>query len=82
MSSALQVAWSAGACSRLDFRCGQGVVELARRIGVTRQQRNRLTNLKHAAKIDRIDAALRALEKRLMWIRRERWFEGFEIPPG
>ena len=40
-------------------------VELARRTGTTRQEVNRLTDLKHAAKIDRIDAALRALEKRL-----------------
>ncbi len=40
-------------------------VELARRIGATRQEVNRLTNLKHATKIDRIDAALRALGKRL-----------------
>ena len=40
-------------------------VELARRIGTTRQEVNRLTNLKHATKIDRIDAALRALGKRL-----------------
>ena len=39
--------------------------ELARRIGVTRQEVNRLTNLKHPTKIDRIDAALRALGKRL-----------------
>lgn len=41
-------------------------IELARRIGVTRQEVTRLTNLKHATKIDRIDAALRALGKRLM----------------
>ena len=40
-------------------------VELARRIGITRQEVNRITNLKHATKIDRIDAALRALGKRL-----------------
>jgi len=40
-------------------------VELARRIGTTRQEVNRLTNLKHATKIDRIDVALRALGKRL-----------------
>ena len=40
-------------------------VELARRIGATRQEVNRLTNLKHATKIDRIDVALRALGKRL-----------------
>jgi len=38
---------------------------LARRIGATRQEVNRLTNLKHATKIDRIDVALRALGKRL-----------------
>ncbi len=41
-------------------------IELARRIGITRQEVNRLTNLKHATKIDRIDAALRALGKRLL----------------
>jgi antitoxin HicB len=39
--------------------------ELARRIGATRQEVNRLTNLRHATKIDGIDAALRALGKRL-----------------
>ena len=39
--------------------------ELARRIGATRQEVNRITNLKHATKIDRIDTALRALGKRL-----------------
>ena len=39
--------------------------ELARRIGTTRQEVNRLTNLKHPTKIDRIDTALRALGKRL-----------------
>ncbi len=38
--------------------------KLARRIGATRHEVNRLTNLKHATKIDRIDAALRALGKR------------------
>ena len=40
-------------------------VELARRIGTTKQEINRLTNLRHPTKIDRIDAALRALGKRL-----------------
>lgn len=40
-------------------------IELARRIGTTKQEVNRLTDLKHATKIDRIDAALRALGKRL-----------------
>src|SRR5580704_2052841 len=39
--------------------------ELARRIGTTPQEVNRLTNLRHATKIDRIDTALRALGKRL-----------------
>jgi antitoxin HicB len=44
----------------------QGVrpAELARRIGTTPQEINRLTNLRHATKIDRIDTALRALGKR------------------
>src|SRR3569833_872656 len=41
-------------------------VELARRIGTTKQEVNRLTNLRHATKIDRIDAALQALGKRLI----------------
>ena len=41
-------------------------IELARRIGVTKQEVNRLTDLKHATKIDRIDAALRALGKWLV----------------
>ncbi|MGC2638451.1 MAG: type II toxin-antitoxin system HicB family antitoxin [Acidobacteriaceae bacterium] len=39
--------------------------ELARRIGTTKQEVNRLTNLRHPTKIDRIDAALQALGKRL-----------------
>jgi antitoxin HicB len=41
-------------------------VDLARRIGTTKQEVNRLTDLKHATKIDRIDIALRALGKRLV----------------
>lgn len=41
-------------------------VELARRIGTTKQEINRLTDLKHPTKIDRIDVALRALGKRLI----------------
>ncbi|MGA2569022.1 MAG: type II toxin-antitoxin system HicB family antitoxin [Terracidiphilus sp.] len=40
-------------------------IDLARRLGTTKQEVNRLTNLRHATKIDRIDAALRALGKRL-----------------
>ena len=40
--------------------------ELARRIGTTPQEVSRLTNLRHASKIDRVDAALRALGKRLI----------------
>ena len=40
--------------------------ELARRIGTTPQEVNRLTNLRHASKIDRVDAAMRALGKRLV----------------
>lgn len=38
---------------------------VAGRVGITRQKVNRLTDLKRATKIDRIDAALRALGKRL-----------------
>jgi antitoxin HicB len=40
--------------------------ELARRIGTTPQEINRLTNIRHTTKIDRIDDALRALGKRLV----------------
>jgi antitoxin HicB len=40
--------------------------ELARRIGTTPQEVSRLTNLRHASKIDRVDAAMRALGKRLI----------------
>ena len=39
--------------------------ELARRLGTTAQEVNRLTQLKHATKIDGIDQALSALGKRL-----------------
>ena len=53
------------------FSCGEemGVARhramTARHIGTTRQEVNRLTNLKRTTRIDRIDAALRALGKRL-----------------
>jgi len=40
-------------------------IDLARRLGTTKQEVNRLTNLRHPTKIDRIDSALRALGKRL-----------------
>ena len=40
--------------------------ELARRIGTTPQEVSRLTNIRHTTRIDRIDAALRALGKRLI----------------
>jgi antitoxin HicB len=40
--------------------------ELARRIGTTPQEVNRLTNIRHSTRIDRIDTALRALGKRLV----------------
>jgi len=40
-------------------------IDLAHRLGTTKQEVNRLTNLRHATKIDRIDMALRALGKRL-----------------
>jgi antitoxin HicB len=40
-------------------------IDLARRLGTTKQEVNRLTNLRHPTKIDRIDMALRALGKRL-----------------
>jgi len=39
--------------------------ELARRLGTTAQEVNRLTQLRHATKIDGIDHALSALGKRL-----------------
>lgn len=41
-------------------------IDLARRLGTTKQEVNRLTDLKHATKIDRIDEALRTLGKRLI----------------
>jgi antitoxin HicB len=40
--------------------------ELARRIGATPQEVNRLTNIRHKTRIDGIDTALRALGKRLI----------------
>ena len=40
--------------------------ELARRLGVTPQAVNRLTDIRHASLIDGVDTALRALGKRLM----------------
>lgn len=40
--------------------------ELARRIGTTPQEVNRLTNIRHTTRIDRVDTALRALGKRLI----------------
>lgn len=45
----------------------QGVrpVDLAERLGTTKQEVNRLIDLEHTTKIDRIDEALRALGKRL-----------------
>jgi len=39
--------------------------ELARRLGTSPQEVNRLTNLRHTTRIDGIDAALRAMGKRL-----------------
>jgi len=39
--------------------------ELARRLGTTPQEVNRLTNLRHTTRIDGIDAALRALGRHL-----------------
>src|ERR1700735_3886055 len=39
---------------------------LARRIGTTPQEVNRLTNIRHATRIDGVDSALRALGKRLI----------------
>lgn len=40
--------------------------ELARRLGTTPQEVNRLTDIRHTSRIDRVDAALRALGKRLI----------------
>jgi antitoxin HicB len=40
--------------------------ELARRLGTTPQQVNRLTNIRHVTRIDGIETALRALGKRLL----------------
>jgi len=46
--------------SNAMIRQGVKPAELARRIGTTPQEVNRLTTLKHSTKIDRIDDALRA----------------------
>lgn len=45
----------------------QGVrpAELAKRMGISKQEVNRITTLRHATKVDRIADALRALGKRL-----------------
>jgi antitoxin HicB len=40
--------------------------ELARRIGTSPQEVNRLTNIRHTSRIDGVDAALRALGKHLV----------------
>ena len=40
--------------------------ELARRLGTTPQEVNRLTNIRHTTRIDRVDAAMRALGTRLI----------------
>ena len=40
--------------------------ELARRMGTTPQEVNRITNIRHTTRIDRVDTALRALGKRLL----------------
>ena len=47
----------------LNAMLAQGVSpsDLARRMGTTRQEVNRLTDLEHATKIDRINEAMRAL---------------------
>ena len=42
-----------------------GPSELARRMGTSKQEVNRLTNLKHATKIDRIGEAMEALGRDL-----------------
>jgi len=41
------------------------LAELARRLGTTAQEVNRMTHLTHSTKIDGIDAALGVLGKRL-----------------
>ena len=40
-------------------------VDLARKLGTTRQEVNRMTNLQHATKIDTVASALKALGKEL-----------------
>jgi len=40
--------------------------ELARRIGTTPQEVNRLTNIRHTSRIDGVDVALKALGKQLV----------------
>jgi hypothetical protein len=61
----LERRWQWGSVSSGSCRAVPPPAHLARRIGATRQEVDRLINLKHATKIDRIDTALRALGKRL-----------------
>ncbi|MDR0672746.1 MAG: type II toxin-antitoxin system HicB family antitoxin [Zoogloeaceae bacterium] len=51
----------------LNEMLAQGVrpADLARRLNTTPQEVNRLTDLRHVTRIDRVDVALRALGKRL-----------------
>jgi antitoxin HicB len=45
---------------------GVSKAELARRVGVSPQQAQRLFNIRHASRLDQIDAALAALGRRLV----------------
>ncbi|EON13415.1 type II toxin-antitoxin system HicB family antitoxin [Pandoraea sp. SD6-2] len=47
------------------LRQNVGPTELARRLDTTKQEVNRIVTLSHATKIDRIEEALAALDKRL-----------------
>jgi antitoxin HicB len=47
-------------------KAGIDRTELARRIGISRQQAQRLFAIRHASRLDQIEAAMRALGRRLV----------------
>src|SRR5262249_60082758 len=51
---------------RARRKAGITKAELARRIGVSPQQTQRLFNIHHASRLDQIEAAMRALGRRLV----------------
>jgi antitoxin HicB len=51
---------------RTMHRAGITKTELARRVGISPQQTHRLFDLRHASRLDQIEAAMRALGRRLV----------------